>query len=103
MNKKIHNLKHLKYLANFDVIANTFLDWQEKKPNDTVEKLMGSLIDINYYITEIYKNELYYNESLNEYRADKLRAIDRAQKAEKKVEELEQEILKLKKEKELGL
>ena len=103
MNKKIHNLKHLKYLANFDVIANTFLDWQEKKPNDTVEKLMGSLIDINYYITEIYKNELYYNESLNEYRADKLRAIDRAQKAEKKVQELEQEILKLKKEKELGL
>jgi len=103
MNKKIHNLKHLKYLANFDIIANTFLDWQEKKPNDTVEKLMGSLIDINYYITEIYKNELYYNESLNEYRADKLRAIDRAQKAEKKVEELEQEILKLKKEKELGL
>jgi len=103
MNNKIHNLKHLKYLANFDIIANTFLDWQEKKPNDTVEKLMGSLIDINYYITEIYKNELYYNESLNEYRADKLRAIDRAQKAEKKVEELEQEILKLKKEKELGL
>ena len=103
MNKKIHNLKHLKYLANFDIIANTFLDWQEKKPNDTVEKLMGSLIDINYYITEIYKNELYYNESLNEYRADKLRAIDRAQKAEKKVEELQQEILKLKKEKELGL
>ena len=103
MNKKIHNLKHLKYLANFDIIANTFLDWQEKKPNDTVEKLMGSLIDINYYITEIYKNELYYNESLNEYRSDKLRAIDRAQKAEKKVQELEQEILKLKKEKELGL
>jgi phage terminase large subunit-like protein len=103
MNKKIHNLKHLKYLANFDIIANTFLDWQEKKPNDTVEKLMGSLIDINYYITEIYKNELYYNESLNEYRSDKLRAIERAQKAEKKVEELEQEILKLKKEKKLGL
>jgi len=103
MNKKIHNLKHLKYLANFDILANTFLEWQEKKPNDTVEKLMGSLIDINYYITEIYKNELYYNESLNEYRADKLRAIDRAQKAEKKVQELEQEILKLKKEKELGL
>lgn len=103
MIKKIHNLKHLKYLANFDILANTFLEWQEKKPTDKVDELMGCLIDINYYITEIYKNELYYNESLNEYRADKLRAIDRAQKAEKKVEELEQEILKLKKEKELGL
>lgn len=103
MNKKIHNLKHLKYLANFDIIANTFLEWQEKKPTDTVDKLMGSLIDINYYITEIYSNELYYNESLEEYRHSKLRAIERAQKAEKKVDELQEEIQKLRKEKELGL
>lgn len=103
MNKKIHNLKHLNYLANFDIIANTLLEWQEKKPTDAVDKLMGSLIDINYYITEIYTNELYFNKALNEYRADKLRAIDRATKAEKKVEELEKEIAKLKKKIELGL
>lgn len=103
MNKKIHNLKHINYLANFDIIANTFLEWQEKKPTDTVDKLMGSLIDINYYITDIYTNELYYNEGLSEYRTAKLRAVERAQKAEKKVEELEKEIAKLRKEKELGL
>jgi len=103
MHKKIHNLKHLNYLANFDIIANTLLEWQEKKPTDAVDKLIGSLVDINYYITEIYTNELYFNKALNEYRADKLRAIDRATKAEKKVEELEKEIAKLKKEKELGL
>lgn len=103
MNKKTHNLKHINYLANFDIIANTFLEWQEKKPTDTVDKLMGSLIDINYYITEIYSNELYHNESLEEYRHSKLRAIERAQKAEKKVEELEQQIQKIRKEKELGL
>ncbi len=103
MNKKIHNLKHLDYLANFDILANTFLEWQEKKPTDAVDKLMGSLIDINYYITEIYTNELYFNKALSEYRADKLRAIERATKAEKKVEELEKEIAKLKKKIELGL
>lgn len=103
MNKKIHNLKHLDYLANFDILANTFLEWQEKKPTERVDKLMGSLIDINYYITEIYTNELYYNQSINEYRADKLRAIERATKAEKKVEELEKEIAILKKQKELGI
>ena len=103
MNKKIHNLKHLDYLANFDILANTFLEWQEKKPTDRVDKLMGSLIDINYYITEIYTNELYFNKALSEYRADKLRAIERATKAEKKVEKLENEIAKLKKKIELGL
>lgn len=103
MNKKIHNLKHLDYLANFDILAKTFLDWQEKKPTDAVDKLMGCLIDINYYITGIYNNELYFNKALSEYRSDKLRAIDRATKAEKKVEELEKKIAKLKKKIELGL
>tara|TARA_B100001939_G_C16561212_1_gene454490 strand:+ start:115 stop:426 length:312 start_codon:yes stop_codon:yes gene_type:complete len=103
MHKKIHNLKHLNYLANFDIIANILLKQQEKKPSKTVDKIMGCLIDINYYITEIYTNELYFNKALSEYRTDKLRAIDRANKAEKKVDELEKELAKFKKEKELGL
>ena len=96
MNKKAHNLKHINYLNNFDIIANTLLDWQKKKRTDVVNDLMGTLIDINYYVTEIYTNELYFNHTVNEYRADKLRAIQRATNAEKKIKELEKEILELK-------
>tara|TARA_R100000278_G_scaffold121190_1_gene104535 strand:+ start:252 stop:563 length:312 start_codon:yes stop_codon:yes gene_type:complete len=103
MDKKIHNLKHLNYLANFDIISNILLEQQKVKPTKKVDKLIKAIIDINYYITEIYTNELYFNAALNEYRSSKLRAIDRAVKAEKKVEELEKELSKLKKEKELGL
>lgn len=103
MNKKIHNLKHIEYLANFDAIADTFLKWQEKKPTEKVNKLMGCLLEINYYVTETYTNELYFNKALNEYRSEKLRAIERARKAESKIEELENKIKKLEKEKELGL
>lgn len=103
MNKKLHNLKHIKYLTNFDIIANTFLEWQEKKPTDTVDKLMSCLIEINHYVMENYNNELYHSKSLSEYRSDKLRAIDRAVKAEDKVGELQKQIDKLNKEKELGI
>lgn len=103
MNKKLHNLKHIKYLTNFDIIANTFIDWQEKKPTETVDKLMSCLIEINHYVMENYNNELYHSQSLSEYRSDKLRAIDRAVKAEDKVGELQKQIDKLIKEKELGI
>ena len=103
MNKKLHNLKHIKYLTNFDIIANTFIDWQEKKPTETVDKLMSCLIEINHYVMENYNNELYHSQSLSEYRSDKLRAIDRAVKAEDKVDELQKQIDKLIKEKELGI
>jgi hypothetical protein len=97
MDKKIHNLKHINYLNNFDIIANTLLEWQDKKPTKTVNDLMGVLIDINYYITEIYTNELYFNHTISEFRADKLRAVERARKAEEKINELEKQIIKLKK------
>lgn len=103
MDKKLHNLKHIKYLTNFEIIANTFIDWQEKKPTETVNELMSCLIEINQYVMENYNNELYYSQSLSEYRSDKLRAIDRAVKAEDKVGELQKQIDKLIKEKELGI
>ena len=93
MNKKAHNLKHINYLNNFDIIANTLLEWQKKKRTDVVNDLMGTLIDINYYVTEIYTNELYFNHTVNEYRADKLRAIQRAMNAEKKIKELKPDFL----------
>lgn len=103
MNKKTHNLKHINYLNNFEIIANTLLGWQNTKHTNVVNDLINTLIDINYYVTEIYTNELYFNHTVNEYRADKLRAIDRAVRAENKILELEKEIEKLKKQKELGL
>lgn len=103
MDKKIHNLKHMEYLSNFDYLSNILLKQGEKKKTEVLDKMMEALIDINYYITGIYKNELYHSESLREYRHGKLRAIERARKAEERVEELEKEIKKLKKEKKLGL
>ena len=49
------------------------------------------------------QNELYHEESQAEYRSAKLRAIDRASKAEKKVQELEKELEKYKLKDELGI
>lgn len=101
--KKVHNLKHLRYLADFEIISNNLLKWSKVKSIKELDDMIDAIISINYYITEIYMNELYHAEAQSEYLSAKLRAVERASKAEKKVEELEKELLKLKKEKELGL
>ena len=103
MNKKLHNLKHIKYLTDFEIITNNLLNWKKKKPIKELDDMLESIVSINHYVIEIYENELYHEEIQSEYRSDKLRAIDRATKAESKVVELENAINKLKTKIELGL
>ena len=103
MTKKIHNLKHIRYLTDFEVISNNLLKWKKAKPIKELDDMIDAIISINYYITAIYQNELYHEESQAEYRSAKLRAIDRASKAEKKVQELEKELEKYKLKDELGI
>jgi hypothetical protein len=103
MTKKTHNLKHIRYLTDFEVISNNLLNWKKAKPIKELDDMIDAIISINYYITEIYHNEIYHEEAQAEYRSAKLRAIDRATKAEKKVEELEKELQKYKVKEQLGL
>ena len=49
---------------------------------------------ITFYVNNLQEDRKMYNRSLSEYRADKNRAIERARRAEKKIEKLEQELKK---------
>ena len=81
------------YIHTFGKILDIGL---KKKINNNISKNIF-FIEINPKIPkQIKTNELYFNHTVNEYRADKLRAIQRAMNAEKKINELEKEILKLK-------
>ena len=103
MTKKTHNLKHIKYLTDFEIISNNLLKWKRAKPIKELDNMIDSIISINYYITEIYHNELYHEEAQSEYRTSKLRAIERAIKAEKRIKEVEKELEKYKLKEELGI
>lgn len=103
MTKKTHNLKHIRYLTDFEIISNNLLKWKKAKPVKALDDMIDSIISINYYVTEIYQNELYHEEAQAEYRSAKLRAIERASKAEIKIEQLEKELEKFKLKEELGL
>ena len=52
--------------------------------------------EVGFYVHNLISNERFYNDSLSEYRTDKIRAVERARKAEDEVKGLQEEIQKLK-------
>lgn len=101
--KKIENLKYIQYVTNFNIVSSTLQKWIKLKPNKEVDQMLGALAEIAGYVNNLESNENMRNKIISQYRADKIRAINRAQKAEEKIEELEKEVSAYKTKQKLGL
>ena len=103
MNKKLNNIKEAEYYTNFNLVGEYIIKSRNLKPkNKALNEMYFSLQEIGFYVHTLIGNERLYNDSLSEYRMDKIRAIERARVADDKVKGLEQEIQKLKVKLELG-
>jgi hypothetical protein len=89
---KVNLLKSIDYMASFQLVSDTIIDWKKKKDLPILHKMARALSECYLYTNELERQEWYWNKTIEEYRADKLRAIERARKAEKKVEELEKQL-----------
>jgi len=97
MNKKINNLKEAEYYANFNLIGEYIVKWRKAKPeNESINEIYFCWQEIGFYVHDLITNQRLYNESLSEYRTDKIRAVTRARTADVKIAELEKEIELLK-------
>lgn len=104
MNKKIDNLKELEYYTNYNLISDVILKLKKKYPdNHTLDDTTEAMLQVGYFVQNLISDRYYFNQSMNEYRSNKLRAIERAKRAEKRVQELEKELVVYKKKEELGL
>ena len=65
--------------------------------------MCGAACEIFFYVNRLQVDRRMFNKVISEYRSDKIRAIERAQKAERKTQELQKQIEILNKQKELGL
>ena len=84
VSKKLDNLKDI---ANSEVVNNILLEWQKKHPtNDRLETLINAVLQIHFYVQELQNDRHLLMLSIDEYRQDKKRAIDRARKAESKLQ-----------------
>jgi len=97
MNKKINNIKEAEYYTNFNLVGENIIKSRKLKPeNKALNEMYFSWQEVGFYVHNLIGSERLYNDSLSEYRTDKIRAIERARVAEDKVKGLEQEIQKLK-------
>ncbi len=90
MNKKMQNLKEMEYYGNFNLVGEVLLKLKKKYPNnETLNDAVSAMTQIGFFVTEMMQNQYYYEKSLESYRSDKLRAIERARRVEKKIKKLE--------------
>ena len=97
MNKKINNIKEAEYYTNFNLVGEHIIKSRKLKPeNKALNQMYFAWQEVGFYVHNLIGNERLYNDSLSEYRMDKIRAIERARVAEDKVKALEEEIQRLK-------
>lgn len=90
MNKKIDNLKELEYYTNYNTVSDVILKLRKKYPeSEKVKDAVDAMTQIGFYVQNLISDTYYFNKSLEMYRSDKLRAIERARKAEKKLQQYE--------------
>ena len=97
MNKKLNNIKEAEYYTNFNLVGEHIIKSRKLKPkNKALNEMYFAWQEVGFYVHNLIGNERLYNDSLSEYRMDKIRAIERARVAEDKVKALEEEIQRLK-------
>tara|TARA_R100000742_G_C4276702_1_gene97966 strand:+ start:679 stop:1011 length:333 start_codon:yes stop_codon:yes gene_type:complete len=85
--KKLDNLKDLQFLVNSETVNSMLAIWKEKDPsNDKLKEFTDAVIGIQFYVNELQNERHLLMLSMDEYKADKLRAVDRARRAESKLE-----------------
>lgn len=91
MNKKIQNLKEMEYYGNFNLVGEILLKLKKKYPdNEKISEAVDAMGHIGIFVTEMMQNQYFYNKSLEDYRSDKLRAIERARRVEAELQQLKE-------------
>tara|TARA_Y100000004_G_C8595655_1_gene278368 strand:- start:28 stop:327 length:300 start_codon:yes stop_codon:yes gene_type:complete len=93
---KIKLLKEIEFSNNFEIVSSRLLEWKKKKSIPELEEMIEAVTKWYFYTFELETNERLKDKIVEEYRADKLRAIERARKSEAKLEEVEKELNKYK-------
>lgn len=97
MNKKLNNLKEGEYYGNFNLVGEYIIKSRKAKPeNKAINDMYYCWQEVGFYAHNLISNERLYEQSLSEYRLDKIRAVERARISEEKVEELQNELNKYK-------
>ena len=85
---KIDTLQDIKYINNFNLVSEVLLKWSKLKSNKELDKIISAMSEIAFYNIKLKEERDNMLDIVSEYRADKLRAVQRARKAEEKLNKI---------------
>jgi hypothetical protein len=104
MTEKFDNLNDVNLTTNLLTLQSLIKKWCELRPdNEELKQAREAILQITLLTNSLQLDRTNYHIAMSEYLSRSNNSIERARRAEDKVKELEKEISKLKKQKELGL
>ena len=96
-------IKELEYVTNYETLGNKLIQWGKESNNADIKLCKGCLAEIGIYVAHLEYERRTYEKTIESYRSDKIRALERARRVESELEEARKTVNKYKKGKELGL
>ena len=103
MYKVDRNLLELQNNADMEMLLSLILKWTKKSESKEIKAFNDALFRQLRYIQMLEDERFSFDRIISESLADKVRAVDRARKADERIEELEKQIKILETKKSLGL
>ena len=104
MYKKLEVMEDIWLTTNLLTLQSNVLEWCKAKPdNKKLNEVCDAVVKISFSCNKLQLEKSNYHIAMQEYRHDSIRAIERARKAEDRIEEMEKELKVYRKKQELGL
>jgi len=103
MYKVDRNLLELQNNADMEMLLSLILKWTKKSDSKELKVFNDALFRQLRYIQALEDERFSFDRIVSESIADKIRAVERARKADERIEELEKQIKILETKKSLGL
>ena len=104
MYNKFEVMEDIQLTSNLLILQSNVLEWVKAKPNNLkLNDVCDAVVKVSFSCNKLQSEKKNYHIAMNEYRHDSIRAVERARKAESRMQELEKELSVYKKRQELGL
>ena len=103
MYKVDRNLLELQNNADMEMLLSLILKWTKQSDSKEIKAFNDALFRQLRYIQMLEDERFSFDRIISESLADKVRAVERARKADERIEQLEENIKKLEIKKNLGL
>ena len=102
--KKLEVMEDIQLTTNLLTLQSNVLEWVKAKPdNKKLNEVCDAVVKISFTCNKLQLEKNNYHIAMQQYRHDSIRAIERARKAEDRIEELEKELKIHRKKQQLGL